>query len=207
MPFTDEGGRVNGIWPPGTGKLRGWPVSRILSRRLPALDDHSSASRVATAVKLPTRAFGLKFPAEVPGIPCRMEIRTFPHKAPIRHCSGWGLPYRPGCPVRGGLLPHRFTITVVFHRWRTFGDNGRLFSVALSLGLPPPGVTRHPSFMESGLSSEVAPRGHPAIRAMGGISARCDAVNGLEESKDEMTGNMGKLPILPVHSAPFDLAP
>ena len=31
---------------------------------------------------------------------------------------------------------------------------GSLFSVALSLGLPPPGVTRHPSFMEPGLSSE-----------------------------------------------------
>ncbi|AGT08055.1 hypothetical protein JCM7686_0946 [Paracoccus aminophilus JCM 7686] len=30
---------------------------------------------------------------------------------------------------------------------------GGLFSVALSLGLPPPGVTRHRAFMESGLSS------------------------------------------------------
>lgn len=38
---------------------------------------------------------------------------------------------------------------------------GGLFSVALSLGLPPPGVTRHPYFMESGLSSHDAsfPRG------------------------------------------------
>lgn len=85
-------------------------------------------------------------------------LRTFPREAPIRHCSGWGLPCRPGCPVRGGLLPHRFTLTMETH--------GRLFSVALSLGLPPPGVTRHPCFMESGLSSKVAPRGHPAIRAL-----------------------------------------
>jgi hypothetical protein len=37
-------------------EMRGEPVSRILSKRLPPLDDHSSANRVATAVKLPTRA-------------------------------------------------------------------------------------------------------------------------------------------------------
>ena len=37
-------------------KLRGEPVSRILSKGFPPLDDHSSANRVATAVKLPTRA-------------------------------------------------------------------------------------------------------------------------------------------------------
>ncbi len=44
-------------------------------------------------------------------------------------------------------------------RWR-----GRLFSVALSLGLPRPGVTRHLRFVESGLSSKPWFRGHPAIR-------------------------------------------
>lgn len=51
---------------------------------------------------------------------------------------------------------------------------GGLFSVALSLGLPPPGVTRHRCFMESGLSScaqvstvsrPMRTRDHPAIRA------------------------------------------
>jgi hypothetical protein len=47
--------------------------------------------------------------------------------------------------------------------------HGSLFSVALSLGLPPPGVTRHPYFMESGLSSNLSARGHPALRARGGI--------------------------------------
>jgi len=40
--------------------VRGWPVSRILSRRpvfrRSPLDDHSSAAPVARAVKLPTRA-------------------------------------------------------------------------------------------------------------------------------------------------------
>jgi len=36
----------------------------------------------------------------------------------------------------GALLPHPFILTIA--------SNGGLLSVALSLGLPPPGVTRHP---------------------------------------------------------------
>ena len=46
------------------------------------------------------------------------------------------------------------------------GGSG-FISVALSLGLPPPGVTRHRCFVESGLSSaRVAPYvSHPAFRA------------------------------------------
>lgn len=40
------------------------------------------------------------------------ERRTFPREAPIRHCSGWGLPCRSCCQSRGGLLPHRFTLTL-----------------------------------------------------------------------------------------------
>ena len=71
------------------------------------MDDHSSAAPVTRAVKLPTRTFGLKRPCG--GL---WQARPNPRKVPIRHCSGWGLPYRPGCPVRGGLLPHRFTITL-----------------------------------------------------------------------------------------------
>ncbi|EAQ26493.1 hypothetical protein ROS217_14991 [Roseovarius sp. 217] len=34
-----------------------------------------------------------------------------PRAVPIWHCSRWGLPCRSGCPSRGGLLPHRFTLT------------------------------------------------------------------------------------------------
>jgi hypothetical protein len=30
---------------------------------------------------------------------------------PIWPCSDWGLPCRPCCQERGGLLPHRFTLT------------------------------------------------------------------------------------------------
>ncbi len=62
-------------------------------------------------------------------------IRRKRHEVPIWHCSRWGLPCRSCCHVRGGLLLHRFTFSPQVR--------GSLFSVALSLGLPPPGVTRH----------------------------------------------------------------
>ena len=59
--------------------------------------------------------------------------------SPIRSCFGWGLPCRRRCRRRGELLPHRFTLTRCAR-----GGAGGLFSVALSSGLPPPAVSRHP---------------------------------------------------------------
>ena len=74
-----------------------------------------------------------------------------PHAAcvPTWSCSGWGLPCPACCQPGGALLPHLFTLTYV----RPMGRAGGLFSVALSLGSPPPGVTRHPDPVEPGLSS------------------------------------------------------
>jgi hypothetical protein len=60
----------------------------------------------------------------------------------------------------------RCALTAPFHPypWRTMGG---LLSVALSLGLPPPGVTRHRIPVEPGLSSHstfrFAARGHPTV--------------------------------------------
>jgi hypothetical protein len=68
-----------------------------------------------------------------------------PPAVPIRFCSRWGLPCRFRCRSRGGLLPHRFTLTGA--------SPGGLFSVALSLGSPPPDVIRHRVSVEPGLSS------------------------------------------------------
>ena len=116
------------------------------------LDDHSSRPAVTGGIKLPTRtsraeASLRRYPGPGSGIS--------PREAPIWHCSRWGLPCRSRCRDRGGLLPHRFTLTPEQVR-------GGLFSVALSLGLPRPGVTRHRHFMESGLSSRGKP--HAVIR-------------------------------------------
>jgi len=66
--------------------------------------------------------------------------------APIRSCSRWGLPCRNRCRLA------RCALTAPFHPCRGTCRGG-LFSVALSLGSPPPGVTRHRVSMEPGLSS------------------------------------------------------
>ena len=78
-----------------------------------------------------------------------------PCAVPIWSCSRWGLPCRFRCRSRGALLPHLFTLTL--------GPKaaGGLFSVALSLGSPPPDIIRHRVSVEPGLSStraSAAPR-------------------------------------------------
>ena len=75
--------------------------------------------------------------------------------APIRSCSRWGLPCRRRCRRRGALLPHRFTRARRVLTPRDQDRTGGLFSVALSLGSPPPAVNRHRIPVEPGLSSIV----------------------------------------------------
>jgi len=76
-----------------------------------------------------------------------------PPSFPMWPCSGWGLPCRPCHHGRGGLLPHRFTLTL------PLSGRGGLFSVALSLALRPVGVTHHPA-----LWSPDFPRGRTVAR-------------------------------------------
>ena len=112
------------------------PVSRVLSSPFRAMDGHSSGTPVAERLARPTRAAARK-----PALPVARRA------APIWSCSRWGLPCRLRCRSRGGLLPHRFTLAC---RPRSTGG---LFSVALSLGSPPPAVSRHRVSVEPGLSS------------------------------------------------------
>ena len=78
---------------------------------------------------------------------------------PTWSCSRWGLPCRPRRRRRGAPLPHPFTLTR-----RQSARAGRLLSVALSLGSPPPGITRHRVSVEPGLSSPGSPRERPSGR-------------------------------------------
>jgi hypothetical protein len=108
----------------------------------------------------------------------KQPSRVSPRTAPIRSCSRWGLPCRSCCQSRGGLLPHPFTLTTT--------DRGGLLSVALSLGSPPPGVTRHRISVEPGLSS---PKGHPlraVIRPSGGAELR-DCQGALQQDCNEIS--------------------
>ncbi len=80
---------------------------------------------------------------------------------PIRSCRQWGLPCRPCYQGRGELLPHRFTLTPP--------KASGFISVALSRGLPQPGVTWHRASVRPGRSS---PQGHKAKGAVIRPSAR-----------------------------------
>ena len=118
---------------------------------------------------------------------------TIPLGRALRRASsnqpGWrrgNAPRRPKAPRHpySVLLPVRFSVpcpslgtrcalTTPFHPCRRArGRAGGLFSVALSLGSPPPGVTRHRVSVEPGLSSSEAVRtqsvrglgrGHPTV--------------------------------------------
>jgi NHL repeat len=81
-----------------------------------------------------------------PGAPDRVAAPA----APTWSCSRWGFPCRRRCRRRGALLPHRFTLAT---RPANRRQAGGVLSVALSLGSPPPGVTRHRTSVEPGLSS------------------------------------------------------
>ncbi len=68
-------------------------------------------------------------PATNPGDRCETHqpLLAQERAAPIRSCSGWGLPCRDHCWPRGALLPHPFTLTA------PQAGVGGFLSVALSL--------------------------------------------------------------------------
>ncbi len=68
-------------------------------------------------------------------------------RPPIRSCSGWGLPCRTGRPVRGELLPRRFTLTARCNSGRRCAFCGAV------LGVAPTGDYPAPCPAEPGLSS------------------------------------------------------
>ena len=82
------------------------PVSRVLSRALRPVGDHSSGTPLAGRLARPTRT-------EREGAPVSCETPV-----PIRSCSRRGLPCHPCYQERGGLLPHPFTLTSLRQRLR-----------------------------------------------------------------------------------------
>src|SRR2546430_9887137 len=75
----------------------------------------------------------------------RREPRLAPPAAPTWSCSRWGFPCRRRCRRRGALLPHHFTLAARrTHEWDRIGLGG-MFSVALFLGVAPPGGSPHPA--------------------------------------------------------------
>ncbi len=120
----------------------------------------------------------------------------------LRHRSGLpasaaGRPYSVLLPVGFTLPPlspgARCALAAPFHpcRRRIAPDAGGLFSVALSLGSPPPAVSRHRIPVEPGLSSTglLPPgSGRPAVWRAGGapVGGRCQRLRfaGAKDGED-----------------------
>jgi hypothetical protein len=107
-------------------------------------DDHSSGPCVAAWFSRPTRM--------------RSHGRAVPrcrgHRIPIRSCSRRGLPCRLPYGWRGGLLPHRFTLTL---RRRGFGGRsvlcGAIPRITSGGHYPPPYPRGARTFLERSLST------------------------------------------------------
>jgi hypothetical protein len=97
------------------------PVSRVLFPAVRRGDDHFSRTPVTRRLQRPD-------PRARAGHPIALLFGLAP-----------GGVYLADAVTRtaGELLPHRFTLTAL--------ESGGLFSVALSVGLPPLGVTQHPA--------------------------------------------------------------
>src|ERR1700754_3441622 len=103
-------------------------------------DGHSSGTAFADGLEQPTRTAGLTSPCSV--IACANSLRCRPYSVlfPVRFAMPSPLPET------------RCALTAPFHPCRGRSRGGS-FSVALSLGSPPPDVIRHRLSVEPGLSS------------------------------------------------------
>ncbi len=141
------------------------PVSRVLSAPVPlkgsAWDGHSSGTRLATRLSRPTRAAG----RDIPGL----------RLPPLFGLAPGGV--YPAAAVTGSAVRSYRTVSplpAAGARLAVGSGAGGLFSVALSLGSPPPDVIRHRRPVEPGLSSNTASciSGRPAVWHRGCSSAR-----------------------------------
>ena len=133
------------------------PVSRVLSRPRTRMgeDGHSSGALVAERLVRPTRAAARRPARHLEKF--RNACRSYLVLLPV----GFSLP--PPLPAA------RCALAAPFHPCRPLGfprRAGGVLSVALSLGSPPPGITRHRTSVEPGLSSPRARR-RAAIRPSG----------------------------------------
>ena len=110
-------------------------------------DGHSSGTRVAAGLARPTRTTSLETG------PCRTaEAAAAP--SPLLGLAPGGV-YRAADVAAGAVRSCRTLSPLPAGRARRPAPAGGLLSVALSLGSPPPGVTRHRVSVEPGLSSPV----------------------------------------------------
>jgi hypothetical protein len=119
-----------------------------------------SVRRAANAARVTTILLGRRLPGDSSNLPERQDPDIDPGASAPRRSYSVLLPVGFAVPLP--LPATRCALTAPFHPYRTYATrSGGLFSVALSLGLPPPDVSRHRMSMEPGLSSRTAFRPRP----------------------------------------------
>ena len=119
-------------------------------------DGHSSGTMFAHGLEQPTRTAGLTARPAVFSL-----ARTSPHcrpysvLLPVWFAMPFPLP-DPRCALTAPFHPYLPSLIPPPHAGEGRVGEGGSFSVALSLGLPPPDVIRHRMSMEPGLSSPAA---------------------------------------------------
>src|SRR6476659_5128282 len=139
-------------------------------------DGHSSGVMFAHCLEQPTRTASLTSPCGV--IACANSPRCRPYSVllPVWFAMPFPLP------------DTRCALTAPFHPCcpLPFGWGSGSFSVALSLGSPPPDVIRHRMSMEPGLSSPATFRRLPERPSgrltLQGMEVQCRPVKGLRRS-------------------------
>ena len=135
----------------GTEKSRR-SVSRVLSTPRAALDGHSSGTDLTARLTRPTRAADRKY----------SHAHAFARRRPPLFGLAPGGVY-PASPVTRAAVRSYRTVSPLPRE----NTRGGLFSVALSLGSPPPAVSRHRIPVEPGLSSIILRRQRPSSRLAG----------------------------------------
>ncbi len=142
---------------------RGEPISRILFPGFPVRRPFLSDLRYRSPEAANPDRSGQNHPAVI-------SRKINPAHDPYSALLPVGLAMRPLLPAA------RWALTPPFHPY-LLRRTGGIISVALSVGLPRPGVTRHRYFVESGLSSRLLPRpsGSPRVAC---LRLQSGAVNG-----------------------------
>jgi len=134
---------------PRVGEIVRRSVSRVLSP--PALQDHLRPRR-EMAIHL-----GRPLPSTSRDLPGQQRENTPAGQSPA--CRPYSVLLPVGFALPPPLPAARCALTAPFHPYPSAppawpgASKGGLLSVALSLGSPPPGVTRHRVSVEPGLSS------------------------------------------------------
>jgi hypothetical protein len=148
-----------------------------------------SVARATKAERVTTIPLGRRLPDASSDLPEWPDPDIDPADCSARHSYSVLLPVGFAVPLPSPAT--RCALTAPFHPCRAYATlRGGLFSVALSLGLPPPDVIRHRMSTEPGLSSRAAFR-HWRERPSSRLTPKGWSVCALSSRADALGAGVG----------------